>query len=86
MDISLSHPSDRANFARVDIGDFTFYFSYSTIVAYRAPEEGLVTSENVWPQTTAKHLNFIQPNKARRIAADEFQAKLQSVLRRVVAV
>ena len=31
----------------VSIGDMDFYDSYTTSVAYRTPEEGLVISENV---------------------------------------
>ena len=80
MDVTISHPADRANFARVDIGDITVYFSYSTIVAFRTPGSGLVCSENVWSQTTGKHLNFIQPNKARRVPHDEYTAALRLAL------
>ena len=86
MDINISFPADRANFSRVDIGDLTVYFSYSTIVAFRTPDGTLVCSENVWPQTTGKHLNFIQPNKARRVSAEQFEREKASFLARIVAV
>lgn len=86
MDVSISHPADSANFSRVDIGDFTLYFSYSTIVAFRSPATGLVCSENQWSQTTGKHLSFIQPNKARRVSAEQFEQEKASFLARIVAV
>jgi len=86
MDVTISHPADRANFSRVDIGDFTLYFSYSTLVAFRAFPQGLVCSENQWPRTTEKHLNFIQPNKARRVSAEQFEREKASFLARITAV
>lgn len=54
----------------------TFYFSYNTLVAFRAPLTGLVCRENDWKQTTGKHLNVIQPDKKKRVDAKTFNAML----------
>ncbi len=64
----------------VMIGSMNFYFSYDTIVAF---ENGvaLYCSENVWSTTTGKHLNWIQPDKKRRIPHEEFKVKLTEVLK-----
>lgn len=64
----------------VEVGDMTFYFSYDTCVAYWAPGEGLVISENVWSMTTGRHLNIINDDKKIRIPYNEFEKKLQNAL------
>lgn len=53
----------------------TFYFSYSTCVAFRARGD-LVISENVWGVTTGKHLNWINPDHKKRIPYEEFEKRL----------
>lgn len=53
------------NTLRVAIGDFRVYFSYQTPVAFRAPGYGLVVSENVWSQTTGKHLAMISHDRVK---------------------
>lgn len=59
------------NFNSVSIGDITLYFSYETIVAFRTPKTGMVASENVWGNTTGKHLNWIS-DKSQRIPRQDF--------------
>lgn len=54
--VSIDHPTDRPNFTEVRVGPVDLYFSYRTIVAFSAPGFGRVISENVWSQTTGKHL------------------------------
>lgn len=49
-----------------------FYFSYKTLVAFRAPGFGLVCRENEWGPTTGKHLNSIEPDKKARVSGEEF--------------
>jgi hypothetical protein len=63
----------------IDVGSFTFYFSYQTCVAFNSPGMGLVVSENIWSTTTGKHLNWIQEDKKRRIKNDEFEAMLKLI-------
>lgn len=67
----------------IEVGDYTFYFSYQTCVAFIAPNMGLVCSENAWSVTTGKHLNWIQSNKSKRIPNSEFEEKLKLVEARI---
>ena len=62
----------------VSIGDITLYFSYNTIVAFSIGYK-LTISENVWSNTTGKHLNFINPNKSIRTPYEEFKKKLENL-------
>lgn len=41
------------------LANMDFYFSYSTVVAFRAPGAGLVVIRNYWGPTTGKHLKWI---------------------------
>ena len=65
---------------RIHIGNLTLWFSYDTVVAF---ENGvaLYCSENVWSTTTGKHLNWIQPDKKRRIPSEQFEIELRALLR-----
>jgi len=49
------------------------YFSYTTPVAFRTLETGLVVSENVWSRTTGKHLDWIDGGRKERVPHEEFQ-------------
>ena len=40
-------------------GDYKYYFSYETIVAFREPGSTLIVSKNVWSRTTGKHLSAL---------------------------
>lgn len=66
------------NFNSITIGNVQLYFSYSTIVAFRTPFTGLVVSENVWSNTTGKHLNWLC-DKDQRVPRQEFLYKLRSI-------
>jgi len=52
-----------------------FYYSYKTLVAFRAGSGSLVIRENVWGPTTGKHLNWIHPDKNLRVNSEVFQQK-----------
>lgn len=67
-----------AHALRVTIGSLTVYFSYKTPVAYRSAGQ-FVCRENDWGPTTGKHLNWIQPDKKRRIPGSQFEEQLQRV-------
>lgn len=67
---------------QIKFSTFTLYYSYQTIVAYRDEQDGLVCTENDWGVTTGKHLNWIQPNHKKRVSSDEFDFKLQEMLKR----
>ena len=71
-----------AHALRVDFEMFTLYYSYKTIVAYYDHVDGLVCSKNVWGVTTGKHLNWIEPDKKKRVENDAFQQMLKTMLER----
>ena len=48
------------------------WFSYKTLVAFHTLETGTVCRENDWGPTTGRHLNYVQPDKARRVDATTF--------------
>ena len=53
-----------------------FFFSYNSLVAFSSPATGLVCIENLWKQTTGKHLNAIQPDHRKRVDQATFDAML----------
>ena len=67
------------NFTKVTVGDVDFWFSYETCIAFWVRSAGLVISENVWSNTTGKHLNKIG-DKFLRIPHADFERKLQQLL------
>jgi hypothetical protein len=63
-----------AHTLRFDIGGFTLWYSYKTLVAFRAPGHPRVVSENVWTVTTGKHLNMIDGgDKKSRVDHETFK-------------
>lgn len=58
----------------------TIWFSYSTPIAFRNHGGKIVATENRWGTTTGRHLNFLEPNKDRRVDADTFAAMLDATL------
>jgi hypothetical protein len=67
----------------LELGPITLYFSYETCVGFWLSGHGRVVSENVWSNTTAKHLNTWEPDKTRRVKHDEFEKQLEAVLARI---
>lgn len=62
------------------VGDLTLWFSYTTIVAFAIPGVGRRVCENVWSQTTGRHLNEIDNgNKAGRLPRAQFEKELAVV-------
>lgn len=53
----IVHPTDRPNFTEVTIGDVTLWFSYQTVIAFHSPATKFVVSENLWANTTGRHIN-----------------------------
>ena len=66
----------------MDFDNFRLYYSYKTIVAFYDVVTGLVCCENVWGVTTGKHLNWIQPDKKRRVKSTKFDTMLKEMLER----
>lgn len=60
----------------------TFYYSYTTLVAFRAPSIGLVVRQNDWSTTTGKHLNWIDGgDKKNRVTAEQFEERLAQMMK-----
>ena len=62
----------------------TLYFSYETCVAYHVEGEGLTLSDNVWSNTTGKHLGIISDifrvnRKDKTINNDLFNTRLNQL-------
>jgi hypothetical protein len=66
---------------RVSFDNLELWYSYRTIVAFRAPGYGLTVRENDWGPTTGKHLNAVEPDKSKRISGKEFERQLSEVLK-----
>lgn len=81
MRLEIAHPTGRPNFTEVTMGEVTVWFSYSTPVAFMAPGYGKVVRENVWGQTTGKHLNYVDGgNKSARVSEEAFAVRLDDAL------
>lgn len=78
MSIQIAHPTNRPNFTRVTVGSLTLWFSYETIVGFHTPTLGTVASENVWGNTTGKHLNYFS-DRSQRLPRADFLAALENV-------
>lgn len=76
----LGYSKPNPNTIGVDTGSLRLYFSYTTIVAFETPNSGLVISENVWSNTTGKHLNMIYANKRARIPHSEFEQRVNQLM------
>ena len=71
----------------VSFDAFDLYYSYRTIVAYRALGEGVVVRQNEWGPTTGKHLRWIDGRSGRRanderIPGPEFEEQVAALLKR----
>jgi len=70
-----------ANTLRFDVSGYTFWYSYKTLVAFKAPNHPLVVHENIWGTTTGKHLNLIDGGrKQERIDASNFATMLKTLV------
>ena len=89
MQVRLFHPTTRATrLIGVEFMDnqsryLDLYFSYDTIVAFRGGGHVTVVSQNVWSNTTGRHLNEIDGGeKEDRVDYNTFQEKLNEALER----
>lgn len=71
-----------SNETQVSLPNLTIWFSYETPIAFmRRDEWQRYVSENVWSQTTGKHLNNIDfGDKKSRIPHDSFVQMLNEAL------
>ena len=66
---------------RLTIGKLILWFSYKAIIGFKEPGKEIRTSENLWGNTTGKHLNSIDGgDKKGRLKRDVFQAELSNLL------
>jgi hypothetical protein len=73
--------SQNNNLTRVYLGNLVLWFSYETVVAFHVPGQRRVVSENIWSNTTGRHLNEIDgSSKSTRVPHDEFERKLGQVM------
>lgn len=63
----------------VEIGDCRIYFSYQTVIVFYDGNK-MYVSENIWGNTTGKHLREIEPDKRVWILRDEFEQLLNSFI------
>ena len=68
----------------VHVGELSFWFSYSTIVAFRDWSNGgqLHIMRNYWSSTTGKHLNWIDDDKSKRVDRETFDKALDECMQR----
>ena len=62
-----------------DVNNVDYYFSYKTLVAFNHKSTGLVIRENLWGNTTGKHLNWIDADKSKRVDTPTFFEKLDEL-------
>jgi hypothetical protein len=62
-----------------DVNNIDYYFSYKTLVAFNHKSTGLVIRENLWGNTTGKHLNWIDNDKSKRVDTPTFFEKLDEL-------
>ena len=62
-----------------DVNNVDYYFSYKTLVAFNHKSTGLVIRENLWGNTTGKHLNWIDNDKSKRVDTPTFFEKLDKL-------
>jgi len=71
-----------AHCLRVDVGNWTFWLSYKTVVAFRGPGFPRLVRENQWGPTTGKHLNAIdEGDKKSRVSGEAFEAELSKAMK-----
>lgn len=72
----------QANAIAITIKDITLYFSYKTLVALK-DDNGLIISENLWGNTTSRHLNAIEPSEKPRMKRNDFIIEVKKRLAKV---
>ena len=78
---SMSNLGRGNNGKHIEIGNIEIFVSYSTVIAYRTPNEGLVARENDWSTTTGQHMNAVPGNtKEDRISGPDFEERFSKML------
>lgn len=72
----IKHRTIQNNLYSVQINDLTIWFSYETAIAFQINADFIYVSKNEWSNTTGKHLNIIDNDKAKRIDHKELLSQL----------
>lgn len=82
--MTLPTCESKSNFTTIDIGQFCFYFSYRTLIAFYVVGNGYTVRSNRWGPTTGKHLNSVDGGsneaKARRLETEVFEAAYEKLV------
>lgn len=57
--MNILHQQISPNFYRVKLGDFYFWFSYATLIGFRAYDCTYI-DETFYSKTTSKHKNYLK--------------------------
>jgi len=61
MNIAIDYDRDYSGrFTIVEIGNAQLFFSYKTLIGLWVPGKPAIVSENIWSNTTGKHLGMIR--------------------------
>lgn len=83
----MNYSSDNygAHSIAIKLNNQTFYYSYDTLVAFEGYDKKgnyyFCVRENIWGNTTGRHLNAIEPDKSIRINEKEFEKQLKLFLK-----
>lgn len=83
LNVSLTkYAGETADAHRVTINNLELFFSYQTLVAFRPAAGGrVVVCENVWSNTTGRHLTAIDGGtRDKRLPRQEFLKALNAEL------
>lgn len=80
MNITLNRSSNTATSVEFKAAghNIKVYFSYKTVIAIEMGSN-LYISDNIWSNTTGKHLNDIDPDKSKRLPRAEFEKILDRI-------
>ena len=85
----IKHRTIQSNLYQVQINHITIWFSYETAIAFQVNADFIYVSKNEWSNTTGKHLNIIDKDKAKRIdhklLLSELDWNLNHALEKMVA-
>jgi len=68
------------NFHKMTAGQLSFYFSFETCIAFKDGLEYYI-SENIWSNSTGKHLDMIDPDKKIRMPNQTFEKALSEKIK-----
>ena len=69
---------------KVFLNDLEIYFSYETPVGFNNRKTNAwAVRKNDWGSTTGKLLNYLEPNKKRRVEGEVFEKMLAKELKKI---